>query len=74
MTDKKNMDTSCAAFPGPVQAEQSVDIHEGMTLRDYFAAAALPESMQWKGTDKAAEVARMAYQIADAMLKRRGEK
>lgn len=30
------------AFPGPCQVEQRVDIHEGMTLRDYFAAAALP--------------------------------
>ncbi|AOJ31395.1 hypothetical protein [Burkholderia metallica] len=28
------------AFPGPDQAEQSADIHEGMTLRDYFAIRA----------------------------------
>ncbi|KAK54034.1 hypothetical protein [Bordetella bronchiseptica] len=28
------------AFPGPDQTECTVDIHEGMTLRDYFAAKA----------------------------------
>ena len=29
------------AFPGPCQHEQRVDINEGLSLREYFAAAAL---------------------------------
>lgn len=37
------------AFPGPDQAEQSVDIHEGMTLRQYAAIhLRVPDSgQQW---------------------------
>ncbi|WP_176025711.1 hypothetical protein [Burkholderia vietnamiensis] len=61
------------AFPGPDQAEQSVDIHEGMTLRDHFAAKALPaiyDRVQSGGFDR---VATLAYEMADAMLRARGE-
>jgi len=43
----------------------------GMTLRDYFAAAALASS--YTGEGSASETARMAYQLADAMLRRREE-
>lgn len=42
----------------------------GMTLRDYFAAAALPEvDKRSHGTTD--DVARECYQLADAMLKAR---
>jgi hypothetical protein len=54
----------------------------GMSLRDYFAAKALQSYMQWElgqpidsGSDTrqkaAAKYARVAYEIADAMLKAR---
>jgi len=58
---------------------ESTGAEEGMTLRDYFAAKALPGLMGrvWsshKGTDE--ELidlwARYSYDIADAMLKARG--
>lgn len=63
------------AFPGPCQSEQSVDINEGLSLRDYFAAKAMqgfaadPESHTL--FDDADDVARSAYDVADAMLKAR---
>ncbi len=50
----------------------------GMTLRDYFAAKALPKCVAFSrdrgmvGT--AEEAARVAYQIADAMLRVREAK
>ena len=43
----------------------------GMTLRDYFAAAALPKLLdkRWNGNaGYGALVAKHAYEIADAML------
>ena len=75
MTDKKNIDTSSPAFPGPVQAEQSVDIHEGMTLRDYFAAAALQGFLAGNpDADCGFEgYAHDAYKTADAMLTERNK-
>lgn len=62
------------AFPGPDQTESTVDIHEGMTLRDYFAAKAMqgicahPDT--WGLT--VPEIAERAYLAADAMLRARG--
>jgi hypothetical protein len=50
-----------------------MDEHEmisAITLRDYFAAQALPECMGW-GEPK--EVCEKAYEYADAMLKAREE-
>jgi hypothetical protein len=47
---------------------------EGMTLRDYFAAKALPTAIrevEEAETYDLAEVAAIAYQYADAMLKAR---
>ncbi|MBU9649388.1 hypothetical protein KTF21_11920 [Burkholderia multivorans] len=71
------------AFPGPDQAEQSVDIHEGMSLRDYFAAKAMGAFCEGaEGFGGATEefireqfyfVARVSYIVADAMLRARGE-
>lgn len=52
----------------------SGDYHEGMELRDYFAAKALP--LAWQAFDDPMaidyhHVAREAYELADAMLKAR---
>lgn len=51
-------------------------LHRGMSLRDYFAAAALQgmlsatkEDHPWPGAD---QYARLAHEFADAMLKARG--
>ena len=44
--------------------------HNGMTLRDYFAAVALEKAS--RGSDRNAdEIAKRAFYIADAMLKAR---
>ena len=46
----------------------------GMSLRDYFAAKALPtaiKEVEDAGTYNLADVAAIAYQYADAMLKER---
>ena len=79
MTDKKNMDTSCAAFPastsyGP-NGEWSPPYNVGMTLRDYFAAAALQGFLAGNpDADCGFEgYAHDAYKTADAVLKKRGE-
>ena len=48
-------------------------IKGGMTIRDYFAAAALQgllASCPWEQVD---EVPQKAYEISDAMVKARGE-
>lgn len=53
----------------------------GMTLRDYFAAKAMqgwlasfPEHVEASTAEKSCHVtARLAYTIADAMMKARGE-
>jgi hypothetical protein len=63
------------AFPGPDQAEQTVDINEGMTLRDYFAEGALQGICahvdSW-GLGSAQQIADKSYELADAMLRARG--
>lgn len=47
----------------------------GMTLRDYFAAKAMHASMSLDPANAASsgEHARWAYEMADAMLKERGQ-
>ena len=47
----------------------------GMTLRDYFAAKAMHASMSLDPANAASsgEHARWAYEMADAMLKARGQ-
>jgi hypothetical protein len=65
----------------PISLEQQQRIQEGygaeagMTLRDYFAAAALTgiEANLGGNTYGAAEKARLAYKHADAMLQAREE-
>lgn len=47
--------------------------HPGMTLRDYFAAAAMQELLarDWLGNEDG--LVSKAYEIADLMVKARGE-
>lgn len=54
------------AFPNPNRTDQT-----GMTLRDYFAAKALPaaiKEVEEAETYNLADVAAIAYQYADAMM------
>jgi hypothetical protein len=68
------------AFPRPASVSPRVaDIkqQDGMTLRDYFAAKAMQQLMPMVSNDPRTlmpldfDVANMAYQMADAMLKAR---
>jgi hypothetical protein len=75
-----NTNTGGPAFPTTKPLEHWGDPNQGMTLRDYFAAKALPaiykdtcecarvegQSVDWRD-----EVAAEAYDMADAMLKAR---
>jgi len=59
------------AFPNPHRTDLT-----GMTLRDYFAAKALPFALSECALSEDYDVnspAELAYQFADAMLKARGE-
>lgn len=67
MTDK----TGGAAFPVAYSNEDF--IQEGATLRDYFAAKAMDALIGDGGYgSRNDDLAKGAYQIADAMLKARG--
>ncbi len=64
------------AFPMPSGPEPRIDCsthyNEGMTLRDYFAAAALQGSIACVGSGGDwNDFAKDAYKYADAMLKAR---
>ena len=66
--------TGGPAFPTTKPLEHWGDPNQGMTLRDYFAAKALPTAIrevEEAETYDLAEVAAIAYQYADAMLKAR---
>ena len=59
------------AFPNPHRTDLT-----GMTLRDYFAAKALPFALSECALSEDYDVnspAELAYQFADAMMKARGE-
>ena len=67
------------AFPQGDKVSTSISIakSQGMTLRDYFAAKALPPMMhadagRWEGNYEIH--AERAYKYADAMIKQRSEK
>jgi hypothetical protein len=65
-------DTSGPAFPCHPGVENS--IYDGMTLRDYFASKAMQSIVKygpWSDDVDMEEIARLAYQQADAMLKAR---
>ena len=75
MSKGKAMKTGEAAFPsgekyydnaGNLRGKNS--LHEGMTLRDYFAAKAIPALISEIPMESVAE---FAYKVADAMLKER---
>lgn len=78
------------AFPGkrlepsPLDSQQTVKwTYPGMTMRDYFAAKAMPEAIRHHLDVRAAQispgvfdwdlVAVTAYKMADAMLKERSK-
>lgn len=70
------------AFPIPLQPEQvwqGMAPFDGMTLRDYFAGQAVSQIIATcandttHGMSKADYFAGRAYEIADAMLKARGQ-
>lgn len=74
-----NKETGGPSFPfeckGPTTAPE---IYYGMTLRDYFAAKAMPqvwsayqEGLHGEPDDLEIYLAKAAYLIADAMLKAR---
>jgi hypothetical protein len=63
-------ETSGPAFPTPAHNLKN----DGMTLRDYFAAKAMQSIIKygpWSDDVDMEEIARLAYQQADAMLKAR---
>ena len=61
--------TGGPAFPCPTI---SIGQHQGMTLRDYFAAKAMQGLMD--AAMPMPEIADAAYEMADAMLKARETK
>lgn len=78
MTDTNKIDDGGNAFP--IQASEASGAeyaHVGMTLRDYFAAAAIDTlySRVTRGNEERQmeACARVCYQIADAMIKARSE-
>jgi len=61
------------AFPRPFSEDtylEGIDYlaQDGMTMRDYFAAKAMPELIGWGEPD---DIAVKAYKYADAMMKAR---
>ena len=63
-----------AAYAYPSTAAAGMPTHPGMTLRDYFAASALQGLTTRRPAGvptSAGELARFAYEIADAMLETR---
>ena len=76
MTEKIN--DGGPAFPIPLQPEQvwqGMAPFDGMTLRDYFAAKAMQSYLLDKDRDSFTfeQWAQAAYEMADAMLKARGQ-
>lgn len=66
------------AFPIPLQPEQvwqGMAPFDGMTLRDYFAAKAMQSYLldKYRGSFTFEQWAEAAYEMADAMLKARGQ-
>ena len=45
----------------------------GMTLRDYFAARAMQDFMTSRDTLEYEDIAQFSYELADAMIKARGQ-
>tara|TARA_R110000868_G_scaffold397765_1_gene670614 strand:+ start:605 stop:835 length:231 start_codon:yes stop_codon:yes gene_type:complete len=72
----KNIDDGGPAFPR-TGADGHTSPQSGMSLRDFFAVAALPvawkayHSMAISGDNPSLEIAETAYQLSDAMIKAR---
>jgi hypothetical protein len=69
--------TNHPAFPLEMVYTQENEKFNGMLLRDYFAAAALPMAIQEMNDAESYDIndaAIVAYQYADAMMKQRSEK
>ena len=60
------------AFPN-VHDPKTGTMSHGMTLRDYFAAKAMPEIYQRVETGGFERVAKLSYEMADAMMREREE-
>jgi len=68
--------TNQPAFPFVAKDKTGTMINMGMTLRDYFAAAALPMAIQEMNEAESYDLndsAVMAYHYADAMLRARSK-
>ena len=66
--------TNAPAFPLEMVYTQENERFNGMLLRDYFAAAALPMAIQEMNEAESydsSDAAIVAYQYADAMMKAR---
>lgn len=59
------------AFPSVVPTFESNKVIEGMTLRDYFAAAALSGLMANPNDKTGLDMVERSFQLADAMLAER---
>ncbi len=68
--DNQPINDGGSAFPHDLQGYR----HLGMTLRDYFAAAALSSRGMYGANIRENAVAKECYIIADAMLKAREAK
>lgn len=71
-----SIETGGPAFPRSIAPGQWGNASEGMTLRDYFAAQAIPQLMVFHGERLAwahKHIAAEAYNIADAMLEARNK-
>jgi len=64
-----NTNTGGPAFPS--HGSMGEVAHEGMTMRDYFAAKAMQSLITVQFQTKQAQSAETAYEWADAMLKAR---
>ena len=64
------------AFPYQLAHESgATHVMQGMSLRDYFAAAALPAMAKYSITsDRPSTMAKLSYEVADAMLAERERK
>jgi hypothetical protein len=59
------------AFPIVVDYGDGVKYQTGMTLRDYFAVRAMQSIRETSKNTPYEDIAKCAYQIADAMMKAR---
>lgn len=56
------------AFPS---TKDTTEWREGITIRDYFAAKVITGAFLYVSAGSQSELAKRAYEIADAMLKQR---